>query len=111
MLVGVRSIVFSAPASLALAAAAHARARKVLNAPEDLDAAPVQNAAVPDQNVAVAGRTVPVPAQSVEKVDLTAAGDHDAVAVHNAAASPHVARALSAKAVAHNCAQVDPDVA
>ena len=90
----------------------------VLNAPEDLDAAlaqragaRVQNAAVADQNVAAQDQNVVAQAQNVGAVDLTAAGDHDAVAVHNAEVFPHVARALSGKVVAHNCAQVDPDVA
>jgi hypothetical protein len=98
--------------------AVHALVPRVLNAPEDLDAAPVQsaaarvqNAAVADQNVGVAAPTVVAPAQNVVAVDLTAAGDHDAVVVHNAGAFPHVAQALSVKVVAHNCARVDPDVA
>ncbi len=110
--------VFTVRFSCGQAAAAHARARKVLNGPEDPDAAPVQsagaqvqNAAFPDQTVAVAARTDVVQAQNVEAVDLTAAGDHDSVAVHNGGAFPHVARALSGKVVAHNCAQADPDVA
>ncbi|MGH7180013.1 MAG: hypothetical protein ACREJC_21730 [Tepidisphaeraceae bacterium] len=83
---------------------------KVLNAPEDLDVAPV-NAGVPDQNVAVPAPTVVAQAENVGAVDLTAAGDHDAGPVQNAGAFPHVARALRGKVVAHNCAQVDPDVA
>lgn len=109
--------VFTARAFCGQAAAAHALVSKVLNAPEDLDApvqsagARVQNAGVPDQNVAAPARTVVAQAQNVGAVDLTAAGDRDAVAVHNAGAFPHVARALSGKVVAHNCAQVDPDVA
>ncbi len=138
--------VFSARAFGGEPAAAHALVSKALNAPEDLDAAPVQsaaarvqnaavavqsagarvqnaavavqsagarvqNAAVPDQNVAAPARTVVAQAQNVGAVDLTAARDHDAVAVHNAGAFPHVARALSGKVVAHNCAQVDPNVA
>ncbi len=110
--------VFTARAFCWPAAVAHALVSKVLNAPEDLDAAPVQsggarvqNAAVPDQNVAAPARTVVARVQNVGAVDLTAAGDHDAVAVHNGGAFPHVARALSGKVVAHNCAQADPDVA
>ncbi len=110
--------VFTARAFCWPAAVAHALVSKVLNAPEDLDAAPVQsggarvqNAAVPDQNVAAPARTVVARVQNVGAVDLTAAGDHDAVAVHNGGAFPHVARALNGKVVAHNCAQVDPAVA
>lgn len=96
--------------------------RKVLNATEDLDAAePAQNAAapaqsvgvgaqsvaVPAQSVAVVAQTVAAPVQSVAVVDLTAAEDHAASAVHNVEAYPHVAPVV----VGHNCVQVGQDVA
>jgi hypothetical protein len=89
----------------------HARVPKVLNAPEVLGAGPAQSAAARAQNVAGADQTVVAQVQNVGEVDLIAVEDHDAVAVHCAGAFPHVARAPVAKVVAHNCVQVDPDVA
>ena len=93
------------------AVAVHAQVSDVLNVTEDLDAAPVQIAVAQAQSVAVAAPTVVARAQNVGAVVLTVAGDPDALAVHNAVAYLHVARELSGKVVAHNCAQVDPDVA
>jgi hypothetical protein len=95
---------------------------KVLNATEDLDAAEpaqnaaapaqsvavgAQNAAAPAQSVAVGARNVAVPVQSVVVVDLTAAEDHAASAVHNVEVYPHVAPVV----VGHNYVQVGRDVA
>ena len=95
---------------------------KVLNATEDLDAAePAQNAAapaqsvgvgaqnvgVPAQSVAVGARNVAAPVQSVAEVDLTAAEDHAASAVHNVEVYPHVAPVV----VGHNYVQMGRDVA
>jgi len=95
---------------------------KVLNATEDLDAAePAQNAAAPAQSVgvgaqnvgvpaqsaAVGARNVAAPVQSVAEVDLTAAEDHAASAVHNVEVYPHVAPVV----VGHNYVQMGRDVA
>ena len=105
--------------------AEHAPVSDVLNVTGDLDAPPVRSAAVQVRNVAVAAPTAvapaliaaeqvqnaAAPAQTVGAEDLTAAGDHDAVGVRNAAVYPHVARVLGAKVVAHNCGQADRDVA
>lgn len=107
------------------AVAERAQVPKVLSATGDLGAALVQNAAlvaqsvaalvqnaaVPARNAVVADQNVVVPVQNVGAEDLTAVADHYAPVVHNAAAFPRVAVAPSGRVVAHNCAQVDPDVA
>lgn len=70
---------------------------------------PVRNAGVLVQSVVAEGRNVGV-VQNVAAAGLTATEDHDAVAVHDAGAFPHEARALREQ-VPHNPGPEDPDVA